>query len=293
MKKVLTSIIFIAIPIIVIYIASQSLAGNRVVSMFGDKVNSLINNAPKNLLQDKNTSPVEYKFAVLADSHQDTQVFPRIVEEIANRDDLRFVAHLGDLSNAGDKAKLIEAKSILDRIAEPVYVLPGDHDLNWLPKRDLTNFLDVFELPMSTYDVSYGSQYYLFIDNSDAQHGIPSNEMEWISSALDQHKNQDVYIFMSTPLSNPYLDFKTMGAQSEAVKQQAKELGKLLSQYEIKAIFAGDTHTFAQYRDESTNIPIVTVGAAGSNKNPLPLYVVVEILADGSYNVTSVPYYGK
>lgn len=32
------------------------------------------------------------------------------------------------------------------------------------------------------------------------------------------------YVFMSTPLYNPYLSFKTMGSQDEGVKEQAERL---------------------------------------------------------------------
>ena len=232
---------------------------------------------------------VKYKFAVISDNHEDTSVYPKIVEQIAARSDLVFVAHLGDQSNAGERIKLQESKGILDNIEVPVYVLPGDHDSNWVPRRDLTNFKQVFNLQQTSYAVTHESERYIFIDNSDGNEGISTEAWDWLSRDLESSQGLNKYVLMSTPLSNPYLTFKTMGAQSNEVKQQAEDLGKMLMDYGVKAIFAGDTHTFSQYKDESTNIPIITVGATGVNKNPLPLYVVVEILSDGSYNVSSIP----
>jgi hypothetical protein len=62
-----------------------------------------------------------------------------------------------------------------------------------------------------------------------------------------------------------------------------------LTRYPVKAILAGDTHTYAQYKDADSKLQTITVGAAGSTKNLLPLYVIIEIFTDGSYNATSVP----
>jgi 3',5'-cyclic AMP phosphodiesterase CpdA len=228
--------------------------------------------------------------AILSDSHQDEQYFPSIVDQIAARNDLDFVAHLGDLSDAGDKNKLDQAKAVLDRITPPVYVLPGDHDYNWFPKHDLVNFKQVFHKQQTYFSLNRADMHFLFIDNSDLNDGIDSMQWSWIKADLERHKASPIFVFMSTPLSNPYLDFKAMGSQSDTVKRQSVQLGQLLVQYPVKAIFAGDAHTFAQYKDKGTQLPIITVGSSGSTKNLLPLYVIVDIFSDGSYNVTSIPY---
>lgn len=233
---------------------------------------------------------IAYKFAIISDSHQDTVYFPQIVDELVKRNDLLFVAHLGDLSDAGDKAALTKAKQILDQIAEPVYVLPGDHDYNWFPEHNLANFRQVFGSSKTYFSFNHGQQHYLFIDNSDLNNGISPNEWLWIERDLQINAKKQIFVFMSTPLSNPYLAFKAMGSQSDAVKEQSKQLGMLLKKYPIKAVFAGDTHTFAQYKDKESQLPIITVGAAGSTKNLLPLYVIVDIFSDSSYNVTSMPF---
>jgi 3',5'-cyclic AMP phosphodiesterase CpdA len=244
----------------------------------------------ESLPNDVDAKPVAFRIAVLSDSHQDTQYFPDIVNKIAQQRDIDFVAHLGDLTDAGDKDKLIEAKAILDRITEPVYVLPGDHDLNWFPKHDLTNFKQVFGLNKTYFSLDHKGIHFIFIDNSNLNQGIDTVQWQWLKGDLKQHDQQPIYVFMSTPLSNPYIAYKAMGGTSDAVKTQAQQLGQLLNKYPVRATFAGDTHTFAQYTDQDSKLPIVTVGAAGSTKNLLPLYVIVEIFTDGSYNATSVPY---
>lgn len=292
-RVIIATILFVMTAITLIHVYSINVVGFagdmvRSVQGFNFDVGEIANLGQKSARSDQD---VKYKFAIISDSHADSEIYPKIIAEIKQRQDIQFLAHLGDHSSGGELHELQQSKDYLDRLSIPVYVLPGDHDLNWLPRRDLTNFLAVFQLPVTTYGFYKDQQYYMFIDNSDAKNGIPQEEIDWIKVALNQHQDKDIYVFMSTPLSNPYLDFKTMGAQSDKVKEQAKELGEILSTGRVKVIFAGDTHTYSQYRDDDTDIPIVTVGAVGTNKNPLPLYVVVEILSDGEYNVTSIPYY--
>lgn len=236
---------------------------------------------------------VAYRFAILSDSHEDVTVFPKIVQRIADREDLSFVAFLGDASNAGELAKLTEAKQFLDNITIPVHVLPGDHDRNWLPERDLRNFKQVFGMSATSYSFGKGNELFIFLDNSDSQGGVSRRDWQWLQGVLAEAGQKNIYVFMSTPLYNPYLSFKAMGSQSEEVKKQAVELGKLLAESKVKAVFAGDTHSFSQFRDETNQLEVVTVGAAGTNKNLLPLYVEVEIFSDGSYNAQSVPYQDK
>lgn len=285
----LIAAIFTVIVAIAYFVLGKSLGSTTSATDINSLLSRLGELSSQSSSSTSSNAYVKYKFAVISDSHEDLSVYPKIVDQIAMRNDLAFVAHLGDQSNAGESIKLQESKSILDRIAAPVYVLPGDHDSNWVPRRDLTNFKHVFNLQQTSYAVAHESEKYIFIDNSDGNEGVSADAWNWLTHELESSKDLNKYVFMSTPLSNPYLTFKTMGSQSDEVKQQAEDLGKILRDNNVKAIFAGDTHTFSQYQDKLTNIPIVTVGATGVNKNPLPLYVVVEILSDGSYNVSSIP----
>ncbi len=287
--RLLVYVFLVSVAAILLYTFSgkplQALFGVESVSKIIDRFNQQLPAGSQNVP----SQTVKYKFAILSDSHEDTTVYPQLVNQIKARDDLDFVVHLGDQSNAGEIQKLQESKAILDTIEEPVYVLPGDHDSNWVPRRDLANFKHVFSLQQTSYSVLHIQEKFIFIDNSSGNQGVSSEAWDWLRQELESSQGLHLYVFMSTPLSNPYLSFKTMGSQNEKVKQQAVELGELLSMYKVRAIFAGDTHTFSQYKDKLTGIPIITVGASGTNKNPLPLYVVVEILSDGSYNVSSVP----
>ncbi len=254
-------------------------------------VQSIVKSSTEKLAEpSKADKKVAYRFAILSDSHEDTTVFPKIVGQIAARQDLSFVAFLGDASNAGELSKLREAKAYLDNIEIPVHVIPGDHDRNWLPQRDLRNYKQTFGVTATSFSFSKGDESFIFIDNSDSTNGIDAASWAWLEGELEKRKETNMYVFMSTPLYNPYLSFKTMGSQNEAVKDQAGQLADLLSGYPVQVIFAGDTHTYSQYKDEEHKLSVVTVGSAGTNKNFLPLYVEVEIYSDGSYNATSIPY---
>jgi predicted phosphodiesterase len=232
---------------------------------------------------------VKYKFAIIADSHEDTTYFPQISSKIAKKEDIAFVVHLGDLSNAGDLDKLTEARRVLDQISAPVYILPGDHDLNWVPRHDLQNFRQVFGQKQTYRSFDYEQEHFILIDNSNLNQGIDLDQWQWLESDLQANRQRNIYVFMSTPISNPYISFKRMGSQNETVANQANKLGRLLADAGVKAIFAGDTHAFSQYNDKQTGLSIVTAGSAGSTKNPLPQHLQVDILADGGYNVSSIP----
>lgn len=290
LRLILATLFIAMMAISIFFIANRGLVVSEVWQRGQSFVEQIYTRGRDVISPEDKQRKITYKFAVLADSHEDVEVFPEIVDQIAAREDLAFVVHLGDLSNAGELPKLTQAKNILDRIEVPVYVLPGDHDLNWVPEHDLRNFRQVFGYARTSYAISQGDHRLLFIDNSDLNNGIDESAWRWLNSELETNVDTQKIVFMSTPLSNPYLGFKTMGSQSEEVRQQASELGQLLAQHDVRVIFSGDTHTFSQFKDESTGLDIVTVGAAGTSKNPLPMYVLVEIFSDGNYNVTSVPY---
>ncbi|MBR1543705.1 MAG: PQQ-binding-like beta-propeller repeat protein [Muribaculaceae bacterium] len=75
------------------------------------------------------------KFAILSDIH----VTPgnanegKLREAIAeiNASDADVVLLTGDLTNEGSDAQLQNVKSIMDGVAKPLYVIPGNHENNW------------------------------------------------------------------------------------------------------------------------------------------------------------------
>jgi len=75
------------------------------------------------------------RIAFLTDIHvvpgnYNEEVLQKVVNEI-NSDTFDFVVVTGDLTNMGSSAELLAVKSILDSIRIPIYIIPGNHEMNW------------------------------------------------------------------------------------------------------------------------------------------------------------------
>ena len=75
------------------------------------------------------------KFAILSDVHvtpgnANSEKLREAVAEI-NQSDADVVLMTGDLTNEGSDEQLRYVKDILDGIAKPLYVIPGNHENNW------------------------------------------------------------------------------------------------------------------------------------------------------------------
>lgn len=84
------------------------------------------------------------KMAILSDIHvtpgnANEEKLREAVREI-NSDDYDLVVMLGDLTNEGSDTELANVKSILDQIAHPLFVVPGNHELTWSQSATKTFF---------------------------------------------------------------------------------------------------------------------------------------------------------
>ena len=76
------------------------------------------------------------RIAILSDVHvtpgnaNETKLI-EAVNEINSMDGIDLVVMNGDLTNQGADDELKNVKTILDRIAKPLFVLPGNHENNW------------------------------------------------------------------------------------------------------------------------------------------------------------------
>lgn len=75
------------------------------------------------------------RIAVLSDIHvspgnEAEKALRQAVAEI-NADAFDMVFVIGDLTNEGSDAELVNVKSILDSVAHPLYVIPGNHESTW------------------------------------------------------------------------------------------------------------------------------------------------------------------
>lgn len=79
--------------------------------------------------------PQQFKFAWLSDIHigypTAKEDLIRSVNDINTFDDINFTIISGDITAVGSLKELSEAKSILDNLKKPYYIIPGNHDTKW------------------------------------------------------------------------------------------------------------------------------------------------------------------
>lgn len=92
-------------------------------------------------------SPRPFTFAWLSDTHVGSTTgaedLAATVDDINANDSLAFVVLSGDITELGSDAEIAEARSILQRLNKPYYIIPGNHDTKW-SESGATTFIKVF-----------------------------------------------------------------------------------------------------------------------------------------------------
>lgn len=234
-----------------------------------------------------------FKFVLVADSHNDNRNLRKALTQAKqNFPDLKFIVGLGDYTDVGTLDELKKAKDEFDLTGLRYFLIPGDHDL-W-DGRDkgfspISNFNQMFG---PTYQSFIFNQFkFILINNADNYIGIDNNQQNWISEELEKSKEEatkGIFVFIHEPIYHPSSEH-IMGLVEAKLKLQAKSLIYQLKAAGIKKLFAGDIHYFSEYEEPETKLPMVTVGAAGLERNPqVPRFAVVTIFDDGSSRVEDV-----
>lgn len=231
-----------------------------------------------------------FRFLLVADSHNDNVNLQKAIQQAKQRyADLAFIIGLGDYTNVGTTAELSLTKQEFDKANLRYFLIPGDHDL-WDGRdkgQDPTGqFRQIFGPTYQSF--VYNNYKFLLLDNSDNYQGISDDQQSWISNELEKAKKEAVsgiFVFIHEPLFHPSSD-RYMGKVEKSLKRQAESLLFQLKEAGIKKIFSGDIHYFSQYEEPITKIPMVTIGAVTTDRNPqTPRYALVTIFADGSTGI--------
>lgn len=230
--------------------------------------------------QDKTDLRIDLTIGVVSDSHGADQNLAQAIQQMQAKE-VDLIIHLGDFSGGGEEMHFNQANEILETSGRFYYVIPGDHDFNWFPEYSRTNYEAVF-------GASYNQQYthngwgIILYENSISIAG-DIERRDWVKQALIEvgEKNEHIVFFSAKPLYSPYF--------SDKEDVSGPQVLALLSEAGVGYIFAGDTHIYAQYRDPSDQIDIITVGAVGDYKNPLPQWVYVILYENGMIEAIPQP----
>lgn len=236
----------------------------------------------------KSNSPVQFKFAVMADSHKDLVFLEKALKQ-ARESGVKFAVVMGDLSDIGTIEELTATKQVLDDSGLTYYGAAGDHDL-W-DSRDKEsdspkNFTEVFGKTYQSF--SYQNARFILIYNSDNYAGVDSLQLNWIENELSraaQEAPKQIFVFAPTPLYHPSSDH-VMGKVTPKLTEQAEHLITTFKKAGVDLIFSADTHFYSRYTEPKNDMDMLTVGAVTSERNAqAPRFATVEILEDGNYNV--------
>lgn len=213
-----------------------------------------------------------HTFGVLSDSHGYVDHMEKALREM-NVVGVEYVFHLGDFTAGGEQDQFQMAYDVLSTAGIPFAVLPGDHDYNWVPSHSRDNFEHVFG-PSYEQFIELEHATVILFDNSTTSID-DEGKRTWLSEHLEVAKKNKPIIFMSShPLFSEYFPHKS--------DTYGEDIGAWLSDSGVEYTVAGNTHVFARYSDPNDEMRVITVGAIGEYKNPLPQWVLLEVYDDGT-----------
>lgn len=294
--RLILSVVMLGVLLVGLYTAYKHFSGFDPLKLNPQAVLRTIPNLP--IPTSKQTAPApggagsaeSLRFLLVADSHNDNVNLQKAIQQGKQRyPDLAFIIGLGDYTEVGTIQELKLVKQEFDKANLRYFLIPGDHDL-WDGRdkgQDPTgNFGQIFGPSYQSFN--YNNFKFLLLDNGDNYQGISETQQSWISNEFEKAKKEAVsgiFVFIHEPLFHPSSD-RYMGKVEKSLKTQAESLLFQLKQAGIKKVFSGDIHYFSQYEEPVTKIPMVTIGAVTTERNPqTPRFALVTIFADGSTGI--------
>lgn len=276
-----------------------ALSSIKVPQSLSNQINQKISdrNNDKNILQDltkqSGSGKVAFKFLLVADSHSDNANLQKAINQAKQGNpDLAFIIGLGDYTEVGTLDELKKAKTEFDLAGLRYFLTAGDHDL-W-DSRDKqkdpgANFREIFGPTYQSF--TYENFRFLILFNSDNYLGISDEQKNWLNLELEKAKSDQalgIFVFVHEPFFHPSSDH-IMGRVESSLKEEARNIVRKLKDFDVKKVFAGDTHYFSEYSESETNLSMVTVGAITIERNPqAPRYAVVTVFEDGNTGVEDI-----
>ncbi len=125
-------------------------------------------------------NPNSFKFAVIADSHEDYDHLRKNIENINSRSDLEFVIHLGDLTDYGLIKEYEWTNNLLSELKIPFFVVLGNHDC-------LSNGKLIFRKMYGEFNFAFsyaGVKFICFNNNCwEFENGVP--DFMWLENQLN------------------------------------------------------------------------------------------------------------
>ncbi|HEX2533982.1 MAG TPA: PQQ-binding-like beta-propeller repeat protein, partial [Chitinophagaceae bacterium] len=174
------------------------------------------------------------RFAHVSDTHIGNPTgaadLQATIGDINRQPDLAFVIVSGDITEFGSDEELLQARSLLQQINKPWYVVPGNHDTKW-SESGATSFAKLFGSETFHFEHK-GVRFIGTSSGPDMRMGpgqVPRHHLLWLDSVLAAVPPEQPLIFV-----NHYPMNATLNNWYEVLER--------LKKYNVKAILCGHGH---------------------------------------------------
>jgi outer membrane protein assembly factor BamB/predicted phosphohydrolase len=232
------------------------------------------------LLGGANAQTKWFRFAWLSDTHVGSQTgdadLSNSVRDINGLDDIAFVILSGDVTEMGSDAQLETAKSILDSLKRPYYIIPGNHDTKW-SQSGCTKFLALWG--KDKFAFSYGGYRFIGIHEGPIMkmgdgHFSPE-DLRWLDSTLAAFpkKTQPLFFVTHYPLDPGIDNWYTVTER--------------LKQCNTQAVLVGHGHVNVAMNFEG--LPAVMGQSNLRGRRPVGAYTIVDVKSDTVFFLERTP----
>lgn len=185
------------------------------------------------------TDDTPLAFATINDTHlldaKSMGIVNRAVADINAHEEVRFTVVLGDVATDGQWQELRLAKSCFDRLEQPYFVVPGNHDVHPGSPDIYANYTKTFGDTQWTEDEE--GWLFMGIDTCNGTASdvtVPAERMAWIERRLRRvGEKRPIALFTHHPF-NP-------GTKAYRVKNADEVLG-LFAGHDLRLVASGHYH---------------------------------------------------
>ncbi len=190
-----------------------------------------------------------WRFGVLGDIQDAIDTFDEVIE-VVNRQDIRFVLGVGDMTEQGAREQLERLQRELRAMRVPLYTPPGNHELGVAPGP----WYELFG--RGSFHFVYRGVHFTALDVGNAS--LAPQVYDWLDEWLDAGRDAVHVVAQHYPPVDP------VGARSGSFRSR-KEAAKLLRRLAASGVdltLYGHIHSY--YAFENAGIPAYITGGCGA-----------------------------
>ncbi len=219
-----------------------------------------------------------YTFWVAGDNRDKLGLVRAMLEQAGARRPL-FIVIGGDLVKNGLYWEYKRFISALEGAPVPVFLVPGNHDLEFCGRRYFTRFL-----APDHYYFTYGKDLFVVLDTNGRERG----QIEWLEKVLSGAAYRHRFVFVHKPPFDP----RPSHHHAMGDREFARRLLAVLVKHGVDVLFASHIHSFLEAQYKGVRI-IITGGLGAHRKVPLEPFHYIRVRVSGEeVGVEMVPFSG-